>query len=130
MPGHCRPAPSDPTDPHGPTPGVADDRPLCSRCDAVCCRLTVVLQEGDRIASHLTTHTEAGLHVMARDEDGWCVALDSVHMRCSIYEHRPAVCRRFEMGGPYCLAIREDYRRHGPGAVPDTDHATDTDSKT
>ena len=44
--------------------------PLCARCDAVCCRLTVVLQPEDRIPAHLTTHTDAGLHVMARDEEG------------------------------------------------------------
>ena len=36
----------------------------CSRCDAVCCRLTVVLQPHERIPAHYTTHTEAGLHVM------------------------------------------------------------------
>lgn len=85
----------------------------CGRCDAVCCRLTVVLQPGDAIAEHLTTRTPEGLHVMARDADGWCVAVDGAHMRCSIYEGRPDVCRRFSMGGPYCDAVREDYARAG-----------------
>lgn len=83
----------------------------CARCDAVCCRLTVVVQPEDRIPSHLTTELPGGLVVMARDEDGWCVALDGARMNCGIYEGRPDVCRRFTMGGPYCNAIREDYAR-------------------
>jgi len=90
----------------------------CSSCDAVCCRLTVVLQPEDRVAGHLTTHTEAGLHVMARDEEGWCVALDSKRMCCSIYESRPAICRRFRMGGPYCLDIRADYADRRARGIP------------
>lgn len=81
----------------------------CSACDAACCRLTVVLMPGDDVPERLTTHTEAGLHVMDRDEDGWCVAVDSARMCCSIYEDRPAVCRKFAMGGPYCRAERADY---------------------
>lgn len=81
----------------------------CDDCDAVCCRLTVVLQPGDAVADHLTTVTDAGLHVMARDEDGWCVAVDSARMCCSIYATRPATCRDFDMGGPHCEAARIDY---------------------
>ena len=80
----------------------------CSACDAACCRLTVVLMPGDNVPERLTTHTEAGLHVMDRDEDGWCVAVDSARMCCSIYETRPAICRKFAMGGPYCREIRAD----------------------
>lgn len=78
----------------------------CAACDAVCCRLTVVLQPDDDIPAQLTTHLADGLHVMARAEDGWCVALDRTHMNCSIYASRPAICRRFVMGGAYCNAIR------------------------
>ena len=81
----------------------------CDRCDAVCCRLTVVLFEGDDVAGHLTTITESGLRVMARDSDGWCVAIDGARMRCSIYESRPESCRRFAMDGPYCRSVREEY---------------------
>jgi len=80
----------------------------CSRCDAVCCRLTVVVMGDDRVPSHLLERRD-GLTVMARDEEGWCVALDSARMCCSIYEDRPAVCRKFAMGGPYCRAERADY---------------------
>lgn len=100
-------------------PEAIDPAIHCSRCDAVCCRLTVVLMEGDRVAEHLTTVDEAGLHVMARDEDGWCVAVDAARMCCSIYESRPAVCRRFVMGAPYCQAVREDYAGlHAAPTIP------------
>ncbi|MBB6599520.1 MULTISPECIES: YkgJ family cysteine cluster protein [unclassified Luteimonas] len=90
----------------------------CARCDAVCCRLTVVLQPEDRIPAYLTATTSAGLHVMARDEEGWCVAVDPAHMHCSIYETRPEVCRRFVMGAPYCSAIREDYSASRAQGIP------------
>lgn len=81
----------------------------CSTCEAVCCRLTVVLQPEDHVPDHLTTYSPEGLHVMKRGEDGWCVALNSVRMNCGIYETRPSVCRRFVMNGPYCRAIRAEY---------------------
>lgn len=89
----------------------------CSRCDAVCCRLTVVLQDGDDIPDHLTAHTDAGLHVMARDEEGWCVAIDPARMHCGIYATRPQVCRRFVMNGPYCREVREDYRERNARGI-------------
>lgn len=91
---------------------------LCSRCDAVCCRLTVVLQEGDDIPLRLTDVTDAGLTVMARDAEGWCVAIDAARMCCSIYDTRPQVCRRFVMGAPYCTEIRADYADRGARGIP------------
>jgi Fe-S-cluster containining protein len=90
-------------------PATREDAADCSHCDAVCCRLTVVVQPEDRIPSHLTTIDERGIEQMARDEDGWCVAIDPARMCCSIYDERPAVCRRFVMDGPYCRGIRQIY---------------------
>jgi Fe-S-cluster containining protein len=90
----------------------------CDACDAVCCRLTVVLMPEDNVAAHLTARTPAGLHVMARGEDGWCVALDGVHMRCSIYDTRPAICRKFAMAGPYCQDVRADYADRRARGIP------------
>lgn len=90
----------------------------CSRCDAVCCRLTVVVQPEDHIPAHYTTRTAAGLEVMARDAEGWCVAVDGAHMRCSIYETRPQVCRRFAMAGPYCNELRADYSDRNARGIP------------
>lgn len=90
----------------------------CDDCAAACCRLTVTLLPGDDVPQYLTTYTDAGLHVMARDEDGWCVAVDSARMCCSIYASRPAICRKFAMGGPYCREVRKDLARHDARAIP------------
>jgi len=92
----------------------------CSRCDAVCCRLTIVVQPEDGVPAHLTNVDPSGLTVMARDEDGWCVAVDAARMCCSIYDARPQVCRAFAMGGPGCQAVRADYATFyaPPGALP------------
>lgn len=100
------------------TPAPAGGAAHCASCDAVCCRMTVVLQEGDHIASHLTEHTAAGLEVMARDEFGWCVAVDPAGGGCSIYDSRPDVCRRFLMDGPYCRAVRGDYADRNARGIP------------
>ena len=83
-------------------------RVRCTSCDAVCCRLTVVLGSDDDVPPHLTTRL-GGRHVMARDEEGWCVALDGQKMNCRIHASRPAICRAFVMGGPYCRAVRDEY---------------------
>lgn len=37
-----------------------------------------------------------------------CVWLDLETRRCRWYEHRPEVCRTFEMGGRDCLKMRHD----------------------
>ncbi len=100
-----------------PAPATA-----CSRCDAVCCRLTVVLMPEDRIPGHLTEYNDDGLHVMARNEEGWCVAVDNLHLRCTIYEQRPAICRQFAMGGPYCREVRNEYLDQMQRGVPLTQY--------
>lgn len=94
---------------HDRSSAAAEPPIHCDNCDAVCCRLTVVLLPGDEVPEHLTTVTEAGLHVMARDEEGWCVGIDHSRMCCSIYANRPAICRKFRMAGPYCREVRADY---------------------
>ena len=91
-----------------------DSSAHCSRCDAVCCRLTVVLQEDDDIPAHLIEYQLDGLRVMAKDAEGWCVALDGARMNCGIYASRPEVCRRFVMNGPYCQSVRSEYLQRGP----------------
>lgn len=78
----------------------------CSRCDALCCRLTVVVFEEDDVPAPLTERTAQGVRVMARGADGRCVALDAATSRCGIYADRPSQCRRFAMAGPYCLSVR------------------------
>ena len=48
----------------------------------------------------------------------WCVAIDQGRMCCSIYEQRPAICRKFEMGGPYCREVRADYADRNARGIP------------
>ena len=90
----------------------------CMRCDAVCCRLTVVVMPSDRVPRHLVARSEHGLEVMAQNEEGWCVAIDGARMQCSIYEIRPQICRRFVMAGPYCREVRADYSDRNARGIP------------
>jgi Fe-S-cluster containining protein len=97
---------------------LVDSTVSCSACDAVCCRLTVVVMPEDIVPRHLVERTAQGLDVMARDEDGWCVAVDQTRMCCSIYEQRPGICRKFAMGSGYCRAERENYRLLNAREIP------------
>ena len=97
---------------------VVDPTVSCSSCDAVCCRLTVVVMPEDKVPRHLVERTAQGLDVMAHDEDGWCVAVDHARMCCSIYEQRPGICRKFTMGSAYCRAEREAYRHRHDRDIP------------
>ena len=84
----------------------------------MCCRLLVVVQPEDSIPAHLTHRTAEGWTIMARDEEGWCVAIDPSSMRCSIYETRPDTCRRFVMAGPYCREVRSSYEDQRNRGIP------------
>lgn len=90
----------------------------CSRCDAVCCRLTVVLMPGDDVPAHMVEHSPHGPDIMARGEDGWCVAVDPLRMCCTIYDQRPGICRKFAMGSAYCRDERDKYRQDNLRAIP------------
>ncbi|GAB2613192.1 YkgJ family cysteine cluster protein [Novilysobacter erysipheiresistens] len=90
----------------------------CEKCDAVCCRLTVVVMPDDEVPRHLIERSDMGLEVMARGEDGWCIALDHNRMCCGIYEQRPAICRKFAMGSAYCRDEREQYRHRYDREIP------------
>jgi Fe-S-cluster containining protein len=51
---------------------------------------------------------EAGM--VQRDKDGWPDGVPCFWLiggKCKHYEHRPSVCREFEMGGESCLAWQE-----------------------
>ncbi len=94
-----------------------DPEVQCSKCDAVCCRLTVIVMPEDRVPRGYVAIDDYGMEVMARGEDGWCIALDSQRMCCSIYELRPQACERFVMGAGNCRDEREAYRTHYPGTI-------------
>lgn len=93
---------------------VIDASVRCERCEAVCCRLQVLLMPGDKVPRWLTDVDEHGLECMARRDDGWCTALDRATMRCSIYAQRPQLCRDVAAGGASCLAERAQW--HGGAA--------------
>lgn len=95
-----------------------DPKVQCSDCDAVCCRLKVLVMPEDKVPRAFVEIDDHGLEVMGRGEDGWCIALDQQRMCCSIYELRPDTCRRFTMGSAYCRDEREGYRQHYPGTIP------------
>lgn len=97
---------------------LVDPKVHCGNCDAVCCRLTVIVMPEDEVPRGYVAIDDHGLEVMARSEDGWCVALDHQRMCCSIYELRPDACRRFTMGAGYCRDERKAYESHYPAFVP------------
>ncbi len=100
-------------------PGHLDRSISCQRCDAVCCRQTVLVMPEDRgVPRHMIDRTREGLEVMAQDEDGWCVAVDPNRMDCSIYDRRPGVCRAFAMGSRDCRDVREAYTHLYDGIEP------------
>ena len=78
----------------------------CASCKACCCRLEVMLMSEDNVPLHLTEEDRWGGRVMARLDDGWCAALKRDTMLCGIYEHRPTICRDYELGGSDCIAER------------------------
>ncbi|HET6545367.1 MAG TPA: YkgJ family cysteine cluster protein [Rhodanobacteraceae bacterium] len=105
---------------HDPGPDCSDlDSAIrCSDCEAVCCRLTVLLMPDDNVPPWFTDHEAHGLECMAKGDDGWCVALDRRSMRCSIYSRRPAICRSFAMGGAHCRDERERWFGEPSSAIP------------
>ena len=87
----------------------------CSTCEAVCCRLTVVLMPEDKVPEWMMTRDDRGMETMAKSEDGWCVALDRKTFACTIYDERPGICRKYAMGGPSC---RDERKRWFGPAIP------------
>lgn len=86
---------------------LSDTSVRCSRCEACCCRLEVMLITDTGVPEQFIDMDGWGGRTMARLDDGWCAALDRNTMLCRIYENRPLVCREFEMGGYDCVSERE-----------------------
>ena len=78
----------------------------CSDCQACCCRQKAMLFGDLEVPAQFIATNERDGDSMARLADGWCVALDRITMRCTIYEMRPWICREFELGGDECLEAR------------------------
>lgn len=101
---------------HGRYHEAIDPTVSCDRCEAVCCRLTVVLMPEDRVPRWLVHEDERGFQTLAKGDEGWCAALDPLDFRCTIYEQRPAICRKFAMGSPSCRFERAGWA--GQRALP------------
>lgn len=97
----------------------------CLKCGACCATFDVLLQGDDEdrferkaellaLTVGYTRLATLPLRFMQRDDAGRCVALSGAlgDCRCTIYEHRPALCRAFEAGSDDC---REARRAHSIG---------------
>ena len=88
---------------------------LCDNCVAVCCRSHALIKVAsgdnkvpmeyrnrgpDHDTMRLVDDPEFGGQKCA------CLGQDN---RCTIYEDRPAACRKFEMGGAQCRYVRKEY---------------------
>ena len=83
-----------------------DTKITCTDCEAVCCRLEVLLITDTGVPDEFIETDKWGGMSMARLKDGWCSALDRSSKLCRIYERRPWICREFQMGGPECISER------------------------
>jgi Fe-S-cluster containining protein len=90
----------------------------CTDCEAVCCRLTVVLMPEDDVPTWLVHRDGRGPDTLAKGDDGWCAAVNPNTLMCTIYEQRPAICRKFAMGSPGCRDERERWFGHGTFPTP------------
>ena len=78
----------------------------CDSCEACCCRLEVLLLTDTGVPEHYIKIDQWGGTTMARQDDGWCAALNRNTLMCMIYEKRPLVCREFKMGSADCIEER------------------------
>jgi Fe-S-cluster containining protein len=67
----------------------------------------VLLMAGDDPPRRYVRTDAWGGEVMARGDDGWCLAVDRTTMRCTIHPRRPTVCREYPEGGDDCRVERQ-----------------------
>lgn len=91
----------------------------CNTCEAVCCRLTVVLMPEDHVPTWLIARDERGMETLAKGDDGWCAAVDPHTFGCTIYDERPTICRKFAMGSPSC---RDERHKWFGASIPTAVH--------
>jgi hypothetical protein len=81
----------------------------CGACRA-CCHQRVLLMIGDDPSIYRLDVTPEGALQLQRRPDGACVYLDDKR-GCTIYDHRPNMCRRFDCGDWYLTTPRHERRR-------------------
>jgi len=72
----------------------------------------------DNVPAQLTAEDDWGGEVMRRLDDGWCAALDRHTMLCTIYSHRPFICRDYRMGAGDCVEERTLFFARQPVRQP------------
>jgi Fe-S-cluster containining protein len=105
----------------------------CTRCGACCTNpdenkrenfvdyvevrpRDAVLDEPD-LVRRLVVYNREGVPHLRLDSAGRCLALRGRigrRVRCTIYEHRPAACRKVEPGSERCLAHRREHHLMNP----------------
>lgn len=87
---------------------LPDPEMTCSTCQACCCRLEVMIISDTGVPPEYIISDEFNGDVMARLDDGLCIAADRDTLLCTIYENRPWICREFEMGSYECSIERKN----------------------
>jgi hypothetical protein len=64
-------------------------------CKAACCRLPLALSKED-VQEGIVRWDLGQPYMLARNDDGYCVHLESGTCRCGVYEHRPIPCRGYD----------------------------------
>lgn len=81
----------------------------CAGCAACCFLYDIPVFSSEDVPEEMTEDAPEDMKIMARKimkkrEDKSCVALDLETGLCTIYDARPKVCQRFQMGGKGCLS--------------------------
>jgi hypothetical protein len=78
----------------GPLPDI-DCASLIPLCRARCCTLSVWCSAQD-LDEHVVQWDYSRPYQIRKREDGYCVHSEPASRRCTIYAHRPAICRTYD----------------------------------
>lgn len=90
----------------------------CDDCGACCMSMCsppfLGPDDPERLALPAAVRHEYEQGMRQRDRDGWpddvpCFWFDPQTKRCRNYEHRPSVCRDFDIGSEGCRSWRDEY---------------------
>lgn len=87
-------------------------------CRAACCRLRFALSEQD-IHEGVVQWSLTEPYLNRQTPDGYCVHANEETRHCDVYEHRPAVCRRFDCRGDTRIWLDFDNRIINPDLFAD-----------
>jgi len=106
----------------------------CQNCISSCCKLEVDLNEHEYkelcklgVKESMATRAEMFIAnnpmyadkkdflnamygdtfaIIKKDNKGFCQLLDDKNRMCAVYEHRPQICRDYQMNGERCNSIK------------------------